>query len=271
MTSVTRDDGVTMPKLTPGVAVVTGVAGGIGSVIAHRLAEHGTTVVGLDHDAALLRTVVKDLAEDGLNVHGKACDVTDADAVESIAEEIEADLAPIGSLVNTAAVLRTGSILNYSDDDWAHTFAVNTTGVFHCCRAIARRMATRNRGAIVTVASNSARVPRMRMAAYGASKAASTYLTTTLGLELAEYGIRCNVVHPGSTDSPMLRALWEAEGGDITGSLGGVPAAYRVGIPLRRLGTPDDVADAVAFLLSDKARHITLHELTVDGGAALGA
>jgi 2,3-dihydro-2,3-dihydroxybenzoate dehydrogenase len=131
-------------------------------------------------------------------------------------------------------------------------------------------MVPRRRGAVVTVASNAARTARVDMAAYAASKAAVTAYTKCLALDVAEYGIRCNLVAPGSTDTPMLTSLWA--GADAArSSVEGVPGAYRVGIPLGRLARPSDVADAVLFLLSDRAAHITMHDLTVDGGAALGA
>jgi len=112
------------------------------------------------------------------------------------------------------------------------------------------------------------------MAAYAASKAAATMFTRCLGLELAEFGIRCNIVSPGSTDTDMQRALWpddrseaEAVAGVVRGSL----PDFRVGIPLGRLAAPADIADAVLFLVSEQARHITMHDLYVDGGATLRA
>jgi 2,3-dihydro-2,3-dihydroxybenzoate dehydrogenase len=107
------------------------------------------------------------------------------------------------------------------------------------------------------------------MAAYAASKAAAVMFTKCLGLELAGDGIRCNVVAPGSTDTPMLRGMW-ADGDGAATVLAGSPGAYRVGVPLGRIGAAEDVADAVLFLASDLARHITMHDLYVDGGAALG-
>jgi 2,3-dihydro-2,3-dihydroxybenzoate dehydrogenase len=131
-------------------------------------------------------------------------------------------------------------------------------------------MRERRRGVIVTIASNAARVPRMDMAAYGASKAAAASYTKTLGLEMAQYGIRCNVISPGSTDTGMLHSLWEgpaSRAATISGSL----ESYKLGIPLARIAEPEDIADAVLFLASDEARHITMQDLCVDGGAILGA
>jgi 2,3-dihydro-2,3-dihydroxybenzoate dehydrogenase len=131
-------------------------------------------------------------------------------------------------------------------------------------------MVARRSGSIVTVASNAARVPRAGMAAYCASKAAAAMFTRCLGLEVASAGVRCNVVSPGSTDTTMLRGMWTDETGPER-TLHGDPAAFRVGIPLGRIGAPDDVAEAVLYLLSDSARQITMQELCVDGGAVLGA
>ncbi|MBV9786821.1 MAG: SDR family oxidoreductase, partial [Chloroflexi bacterium] len=147
---------------------------------------------------------------------------------------------------------------------------INTTGVFYVCRAVAHYMIRRKSGAIVTVSSNAAAVPRMHMAAYAASKAATTMFTKCLGLELAQYGIRCNIVSPGSTDTEMQRSMWVDEGG-AQQVIAGALQSFRLGIPLNKLATPAEVADAVMFLVSDRARHITLHDLRVDGGATLGA
>jgi 2,3-dihydro-2,3-dihydroxybenzoate dehydrogenase len=106
------------------------------------------------------------------------------------------------------------------------------------------------------------------MAAYAASKAAATKLTRCLGLEVAEYGIRCNIVAPGSTRTPMQDAMWAA-GSSPAAVIEGSLETFRSGIPLRRMAEPSDVADAVVFLLSDQASHITMTDLYVDGGATL--
>lgn len=242
------------------VAVVTGAARGIGATTARMLAEHGALVAALDRDTETLT------GSGHPGVRPFPCDVTDATEVDSVIAMAAGELGPIDMLVNVAGVLATGPVVDIDDDEWAATFAVNTTGVFTVSRAVARLMIPRGNGAIVTVGSNAAATPRAGMAAYAASKAAAAMATKCLGLEVARYGIRCNVVSPGSTDTDMQRSMWTDDSGAadvIRGSLD----QYKVGIPLGRIADPSDVADAVLFLLSDRARHITMHDLCVDGGA----
>jgi 2,3-dihydro-2,3-dihydroxybenzoate dehydrogenase len=251
------------------VALVTGAAQGIGAAVARALAG-GATIAALDTKQEGLTALVTGLRERGGRAEAYVADVSDAAAVEAVVERIEREVGPISTLVNVAGVLRMGPVVTLGDEDWAATFAVNTHGVFHVSRAVARRMVPRKAGAIVTVGSNAASVPRMQMAAYASSKAASTMFTKCLGLELAQHGIRCNVVSPGSTDTDMQRSLWADEHG-ASAVIAGAPETFRVGIPLRRIATPEDIAEAVSFLVSERARHITLHDLCVDGGATLGA
>ena len=251
------------------VGVVTGAAGGIGAAVVREVAGSGAVVAALDRDATLLAETVEKLTAEGLRVVAFPVDVTDAAEVEAVVREVEDALGPVEFLVNAAGVLRLAEARAVSDQDWADTFAVNTTGVLHLCRAVVNRMVPRGRGAVVTVASNAAGTPRVSMAAYAASKAATAMYTKCLGLEVARFGIRCNVVAPGSTDTAMLRSMWQDDTGaeaTVAGSL----ETFKNGIPLGKIGLPADVADAVSFLLSDRAGHITMHELTVDGGATLG-
>jgi 2,3-dihydro-2,3-dihydroxybenzoate dehydrogenase len=257
-------------EATGRIALVTGAAGGIGGAVVRALAERGAGVAAVDRAGDDLRAAVGKLAADGLRVTAYPADVGAPAEVESVVDAVERDLGPISYLVNAAGILRLGRARELSVADWNGTLAVNATGVFLVSRAVVNRMVPRGRGAVVTVASNAARTARVDMAAYAASKAAATIFTKVLGLEVAEHGIRCNVVAPGSTDTPMLSSLWAGEDGARI-SIEGAPAAYRVGIPLGKLARPDDVADAVLFLLSDRAAHVTMADLTVDGGAALGA
>ncbi|MFL1380961.1 MULTISPECIES: SDR family oxidoreductase [unclassified Nocardiopsis] len=249
------------------VAVVTGAASGIGRAVVLDLAEHGARVAAADIDPDGLAATAGLLEERGHKPFTGTVDVTDPARVEAFFDEAEAALGPADTVVSAAGVLATGPVADCADEDWHRMLAVNTTGVFAVGRAAARRLGPRGRGCLVTVSSNAGGVPRANMAAYAASKAAATAFTKSLGLELAPLGVRCNVVSPGSTDTPMLRAMTAGTG--YAPLLAGDPAAFKVGIPLGRVGTPEDVAAAVRFLASDAARHITMHELYVDGGATL--
>ncbi|KUF19283.1 2,3-dihydro-2,3-dihydroxybenzoate dehydrogenase [Streptomyces silvensis] len=241
----------------------------MGAAVVRTLAAHGLRVAAADAATGPLTALVEDVREAGGRAHAHPLDVTSSTAVDAAVARIEDELGPIEVLANVAGVMRAAPALSLSDEDWTETFAVNTAGVFHMSRAVGRRMARRRGGAIVTVTSNAASVPRSQMAAYGASKAAATSFTKTLGLELAAYGVRCNIVAPGSTHTPMLHDLWHDPQGE-SATLHGDPGAYRVGIPLGRIAAPQNIADAVLFLVSSAASHITMHDLYVDGGAALG-
>lgn len=247
------------------VALVTGAAGGIGAAVTRALAGAGASVAALDLPGDALDRVAEDP-----RVRAVPADVTDSAAVDAAVAGVEERMGPIDLLASVAGVLRLGPVLGYDEQDWRTTFAVNVDGVFHVSRAVVGRMVPRGRGSVVTVASNAGVTPRTEMAAYGASKAAVAMFTRSLGLEVARHGIRCNVVAPGSTDTPMLTSMWHDETGP-RGTLEGRPEAFRVGIPLARIARPEDVAASVLFLLSDHAAQITLHQLTVDGGASLGA
>jgi 2,3-dihydro-2,3-dihydroxybenzoate dehydrogenase len=248
---------------------VTGAAQGIGEAIARCLADHGARVALLDSNEERVNQLASEIRKNGARAIAAHADVRDVAAIATVVERVEHEFQAIDVLVNAAGVLRPGSITTYDDDDFTTTFAVNVMGVFIVSRAVARRMVPRRSGSIVTIGSNSSKVARMNFGLYSASKAAAATFTKCLGLELAQYGIRCNVVSPGSTDTPMQRSLWtETCGHDqvILGSLDN----FRVGIPLRKLAQPEDVAHAVLFLVSDCASHITMQDLYVDGGATLG-
>ena len=244
--------------------VVTGAAQGIGAAVVRSLVHTGATVAGLDIQPNKLESLRTELSLQQFEFYN--VDVSDSLKVEKTVDHIEQKLGAITGLVNVAGILTYKPIISLTDTDWERTFAVNTTGVFNISRSVARVMIPRRGGAIVTVGSNAASVPRQNMAAYAASKAAATHFTRCLGLELADVGIRCNVVSPGSTDTPMQHALW-TDKAVLRGSLD----AFRTGIPLGKIASPEEIAESVLFLLSDKSSHITMHNLRVDGGATLGA
>ncbi len=251
------------------VAIVSGAASGIGRRVALALAEHGACVAALDIDEGGMSSLTSEARESALAVHGYVCDVASPSSITATVATIEATHGAPHCLVNVAGILRAGPATTVALTDWEETFRVNTTGVMLLSQAVVRLMLPLARGAIVTVASNAGRTPRAEIAAYSASKAAATMYTKCLGLEVAAYGIRCNVVSPGSTATPMLSQL-NAGHHAAEAAINGNAKQYRLGIPLRRVAEVDDVSNAVLFLLSPLAKHLTLHELTIDGGATLG-
>ena len=245
-------------------ALVTGAAGGIGGVLVELLLAAGTRVVAADLDAGAIAPAPE------AALRRESLDVTDSAAVDRLVARVEAEWGPLDFGVNVAGTLSNTLVTETDDAAWRNVFAVNADGVFHVSRALARVMGPRRRGVIVTVSSNAAGVPRHAKAAYAASKAAAAMFTRCLGLELAPLGIRCNIVAPGSTLTPMQTGMWADEHG-AERVIAGVPEVYKAGIPLKKLATPRDIANAVVFLLSDEAGHITMSDLYVDGGATLRA
>jgi len=243
------------------IALVTGAAGGIGAAVVSALLAEGALVVAADNRQAAS-------AERTEQLWPATLDITDSAAVDALVDTVETRWGPIGLGVNVAGVLATGLVTETGDADWRRVLDINAGGVFHVSRALARVMGPRRSGSIVTVSSNAGGIPRHGMAAYAASKAAATMFTRCLGLELAPLGIRCNIVAPGSTLTPMQTGMW-ADMEDAARVIAGTPETFRTGIPLGRLAAPEDIAASVVFLLSEAARHITMADLYVDGGATL--
>lgn len=253
-----------MGRFDAKVACVVGAAGGIGLATAARLASEGARVAMCDRKRELLEA-------SRASVPGASAfelDVRDATAVESTIAAIEAGVGPIDHLAITSGIFRAEAFLETSTETWNDLFAVNVFGAVAVLRACAGRMQARKRGSIVVVASQSAKVVRLRQGAYGASKAALTYAVKALGLELARTGIRVNVVQPGTTDTPLARELWDKGKGSPEAHVAGSLEAFRAPIPLGKVGRAEDAAGVVAFLLSDDAGHVTMTEVLVDGGSS---
>jgi len=239
---------------------VTGAGQGIGYQTAVQFAARGGDVVGLD----------KRFSASNYPFETMLLDVSERDEVRATCRALLDAQPRLDVLVSAAGVLRLGLAEELSLDDWTACMAVNASGPFHLFQQTISQFKRQRSGAIVSVASNAAHAPRMLMSAYCASKAALTSLTQCVGLELAPYGVRCNLVSPGSTDTAMQRSMWRSADGEKQ-AIAGDPSAFKLGIPLGKIATPEDVANAVVFLASDLASHITLQDLVVDGGATLCA
>ncbi|WP_445283622.1 SDR family oxidoreductase [Streptomyces sp. DSM 118148] len=248
--------------------IVTGAAGGIGRAVAEAFARAEARVVLWDAGERVHAAAEEIQAHGAATVRAVRVDVTDRVAVSEAFDSSEAAAGSVSVVVHAAGTLAMGPALRTAADTWERCLTTNATGTMHVASEAARRMVPRGRGAITVITSNAASTPRVGMSAYGASKAAAAAFVRGLGLEVAGHGVRCNLVSPGSTDTEMLRRSWTGTA-DIDSTISGDPAAYRLGIPLRRVAQPQDIADAALFLSSAAARHITLHDLRVDGGATL--
>lgn len=242
------------------VVWVTGAGRGIGHAVARAFLSEGARVWGLD----------RQFAEPLPGARTLTLDLCDAQAVQAVCREALQLDARIDVLVHAAGVLRMGQTDELSVEDWRVCLDTNVSAAFYLLNALMPQFKRQRHGAIVTVASNAAHVPRLGMSAYCASKAAVRSFSQCVALELAPYGVRCNVVSPGTTDTPMLVDMGlDAQG--IQQTVAGLPAQYKLGIPLGKVATTEDIAQAVLFLASKRAGHVTMQDLVVDGGATLGA
>jgi NAD(P)-dependent dehydrogenase (short-subunit alcohol dehydrogenase family) len=241
------------------VAVVTGGANGMGRAISARLAAHGNRVAVLDLDADACDQLAKELQADGAQTIAAPVDVSDRAAVEQAMQNVRDELGPIEILVTSAGIDRFEKFTEISVQSWQQMLAVNLTGTFHCIQVAVPDMLAANWGRIVTISSSSAQSGSARMAHYVASKGGVVGLTKALALEYAPHGITVNTIPPGFIDTPMARRA-EARG-DLP-SIDAVAART----PVRRAGTPDDIAAACAFLCSDDAGYITGQQINVNGG-----
>lgn len=239
---------------------VTGAGRGIGLEVALAFQAQGAQVLGLD----------RAFADPALPFDTHCLDLAQPEAVAQFCQQRLAAGPPVDVLVHAAGILRMGCSDELSLADWQACFDTNVSAAFYLLRQLVPQFKRQRHGAIVNIASNAAHVPRLGMAAYCASKAALASFSRCVALELAPYGVRCNLVSPGTTDTPMLRDMGLDEAG-IRQTVAGLPAQFKLGVPLAKAARPRDIAQAVLFLASARAGHITLHDLVVDGGATLGA
>ena len=236
-------------------AVVTGAGSGIGRAIALRLATEGARVAVTDVDEAAARAVVREASGVVLALR---LDVTDAETIHAAITEAERALGPLDVLVNNAGWDKVEPFVESAVATWDKLLTINLKGPLLCAHAVLPGMITRGSGRIVSIASDAGRVGSSGEAVYSAAKAGVIGFSKTLAREVARHGINVNVVCPGPTDTPLLAG--------IAGDNPKLVQALARAVPLGRLGRPEEVAAAVAFLASDDAGFITGQTLSVSGG-----
>ena len=242
--------------LTGKVAIVTGSARGLGAATARRLAEEGAKVVITDINAELARETARRMQDDGLAAHCIIGDVTKAADVQRLVEETVAHFGGVHILLNNAGAPRDKYLVKMSEDDWDFVMAVMLKGAFLSAKAVMPHFIEQGWGRVINISSR-AHLGNPTQANYSAAKAGLIGLAKALSKEEGRYGITCNCVAPGFMETEMVQALSTYET---------IKEQAVAAQPIKRVGKPDDIADAVAFLASERAGFISGEVLHVTGG-----
>ncbi len=238
------------------VAFITGASRGIGYAIASALAKNGIDIAGIDVNIDELQSSMKTIRESsGRSALAIRADVGDYISIESAVEEVNKTLGKISILVNNAGITRDNIILRMKDNDWDDVMRINLTGTFNCTRAVIKGMVKNRYGRIISIASIVGLMGNVGQANYAASKAGIIGFTKSVAREYANRSITANAIAPGFIETDMTKKLPEE-----------VTKALLSQIPMGKLGTPEDVANAVKFLASDEAEYITGQVINVNGG-----
>jgi 3-oxoacyl-[acyl-carrier protein] reductase len=247
-------------NLSERVAIVTGGGRGIGRAIALKLAEVGATVVVNDvGDSTPAEGVAEEIRKMGGESLVVLADISQSSEVARLVDNAVEKYGKIDILVNNAGITRDQLIMRMSDDEWDKVLGINLKGVFLCSKAVLRPMMKQRWGRIVSISSIVGLIGNAGQANYASAKAGVIGLTRTIAKEVASRGITANAIAPGFIDTPMTQQLPEERKQELMNQ-----------VPLGYLGTPRDIAEAVAFLASEEARYITGQVITVDGGISLG-
>jgi 2-hydroxycyclohexanecarboxyl-CoA dehydrogenase len=244
----------------PRAAIVTGGGSGIGLAISQRLAADGHAVAVFDRDGASATAAAEKIVASGGTAIGLTVDVTDRGQIDAGVVEVRERLGRPTILVNSAGLDGFDPFLAITAEKWSRILAVNLTGTFDCCQAVVPDMIEEGWGRIVNISSSSAQGGQPLMTHYVASKAGVIGFTKALALELGPKGITVNTIPPGFIDTPMLR------GSEKRGLLGKGVEFHESTTPVRRVGQPEDIAAACAFLVRDEASYITGQVIGVNGG-----
>jgi len=240
------------------VCVVTGGGGGIGAATARELARAGASVAALDRDGDMASSVAREIERSGGRAIGILADIGNPDSVAAAADQVAKELGPCRVLVNNAAIRHRNPLIGIDLETWNRVLAVNLTGALLCTQAFGAQMiATGQGGSLIHVASLVGHYPQTGSGAYCVSKAGMIMLSRALTVELAEHQIRSNVVSPGMTRTPANEGAYRNPE---------VATARARITPAGRVGVPDDMANAIAFLASDRSNYINGKEIVVDGG-----
>ena len=237
-------------------ALVTGGSRGIGLAIGRALATAGARVALLARNGELAAEAAAALP--GAGHAGFSCDVSDGASVQETVQAVESQLGDVGILVNNAGITRDGLLVRMKDEDWDEVIDINLKGAFLLTRAVAKGMMRRRDGVILNITSVVGLMGNAGQANYAASKAGLLGLTMSVARELAPRGVRVNAIAPGYITTDMTSGMTEAQKEALQGQ-----------IPLGRLGSPEDIAQAVRFLAGPGATYITGQVLTVDGGMVM--
>jgi NAD(P)-dependent dehydrogenase (short-subunit alcohol dehydrogenase family) len=238
------------------VCVVTGAGGGIGRAVALGMAEAGASLVLLDNNLANCQATAEALRPTGAKTLALECDIADPESVAGAERAAQAS-GPCDILINNAGVLRPGPLATVRLEDWNLLLAVNLTGYLLCAQAFGKAMIERGRGAIVHTASIAGSNAQGFSGAYSVSKAGVLMLSRQLAVEWGPHGVRSNVLSPGMVRTPMSESFYQDEA---------VTQRRSAAVPLGRVATPEDMAQVVLFLASDRAGYVTGQEIIVDGG-----